>query len=171
MRIEVLESAKVDKRRQEELAKRVHREFGQVEIVRTHKWTEPTWTLLGFENADLVSFLNIIDRQGEVDRKPAHLLGLNNVITEPAHRGKGYSKKLNQAALDFMKKQDTEALGVLFCADDLLPFYFSLGWKKFLGTTTIWQPTGEKVWPSNCMTYSFGEVTPVKEINLKGLPW
>ncbi len=171
MKIEILESAKVEESLRNDLAKRIHREFGHVEVVRTHKWAEPTWTLLGLENNELVSFLNIIDRQGQVDGKPFHLLGLNNVITEPVHRGKGYSKKLNQAALDFMKKKDTQALGVLFCADDLLPFYSSLGWKKFSGQTTIWQPSGEKVWPSNCMTYSFEVPIAFKEINLKGLPW
>jgi predicted acetyltransferase len=171
MKIEIIESTKIGEDLSRELAKRVQREFGHVEIVKTHKWAEPTWSFLGWKNDEVVSFLNIIDRQGQVDGKQVQLLGLNNVITEPNHRGKGYSKKLNLAALDFMSKQNPDGLGVLFCADNLMPFYSSLGWEKFSGKTIVWQPSGEKVWPSNCMTYSFGAMAPLGEINLKGLPW
>lgn len=156
---------------QQELKFRVDREFGSVSIVRDHVWAEPTWVLMGFIEDQLVSFLNIVDRQVLADGEPVHFLGLNNVITEPEHRGHGYSSQLNRIALDFMLEIDPNACAFLFCADDLISFYSQLGWKKFEGKVTVSQPAGDKIWPSNAMYHDLTGTRSWKTVHLCGFPW
>jgi predicted acetyltransferase len=154
-----------------DLKRRVDREFGNVPIVQNHEWSEPTWALLGFEGEQLVSFLNIVDRTVQADAESVHVFGLNNVITEPEFRGRGYSKGLNQAALAFMRQTDPHACGFLFCADDLIAFYERLGWKVFGGQVIVSQPTGDKKWTSNAMYYDLLGQRDWQQIHLCGLPW
>jgi hypothetical protein len=93
------------------------------------------------------------------------------LITEPLHRSQGYSRQLNQAAIEFMRDLDVNASGFLFCADDLIPFYSALGWKKFEGEVTVSQPSGDKRWPSNAMFYDLSGSRSWKIVHLCGLPW
>lgn len=156
-----------------ELKARVDREFGHVEIVRNHVWSEPDWVFILKSGDEIASFLNLVDRQGFADGKPMHLVGLNNVITEPTHRNKGFSRRLNKVAIDHMRSMDDNAYGLLFCADELVPFYQKLGWSKFNGKVLVEQPSGEQEWKSNCMLFPLGSShsRPNLKINLNGLPW
>ncbi|MBX9671769.1 MAG: GNAT family N-acetyltransferase [Candidatus Obscuribacterales bacterium] len=155
----------------QELSDRVATEFGDVPIVREHVWAEPTWAFLGLIDDHLVTFLNIVDRNARADDAPVRLFGLNNVITDPQHRRKGYSKQLNQSAIGFMTEKDPNAFGFLFCADDLIPFYTRLGWRKYQGEVTVSQPSGDKLWPSNAMLYDPANTVSWKTVHLCGLPW
>jgi hypothetical protein len=171
MRIERYLAIELPATLQEELEKRADREFGNVPIVREHVWAEPTWAFLGFVDEQLVSFLNIVDREVRADGNPVHFFGLNNVITEPQHRGRGYSNRLNSAAIAFMSESDPDACGFLFCADDLIPFYENLGWKKFAGEVIVSQPSGDKRWPSNAMFYDLSRSRSWMTVHLCGPPW
>lgn len=57
------------------------------------------------------------------------LRGLGAVFTYPAFRGEGYARQVVQAATDFILKSDAD-IGMLFCAEKLVPFYASFGWEK-----------------------------------------
>lgn len=154
-----------------ELSNRVDREFGHIPIVREHVWATPTWAFMGFVDDQLVTFLNIVDRQVMADGQPLHCFGLNNVITDPQHRQQGYSSQLNKVAQEFMHETDPSGCGFLFCADDLLSFYKDRGWKKFEGAVTVSQPSGDKSWPSNAMFYDLIGDRSWQSIHLCGLPW
>lgn len=156
-----------------ELKTRVNREFGNVEIVRNHIWSEPTWVFVGKKLDQTVTFANVVDRTGTADGRPVHIFGLNNVITEPVFRGQGLSTEMISYIIEFMKNQDSVGLGLLFCADDLIGFYRKFGWRSFQGMVIVSQPTGEKIWSSNCMILPLSEESylPSTEINLNGLPW
>jgi GNAT superfamily N-acetyltransferase len=175
MRTEMHLVSKLPESMQIELKSRVDREFGSVPIVREHVWAEPTWAFLGFVDDQLVSFLNVVDRQVLADSETRHFFGLNNVITDPQHRGKGYSKVLNRNVIEFMSESDPNACGFLFCANDLIPFYTDLGWKKFEGEVIVSQPSGDKRWQSNAMFYDFSgshsQSQSWKTVHLCGLPW
>lgn len=171
MQIEKLSASHLDPTLRQDLKSRIDREFGHVPIVREHVWAEPDWAFLGYVDGELVSFLNLVDRNARADGNPVHLFGLNNVITEPQHRGHGYSTKLNQTAADFINELDKDACGFLFCADDLIPFYEKLGWKKYPGEVIISQPTGDKRWQSNAMIYSPAAAQSWQSVHLCGLPW
>jgi len=151
----------------------IDREFGQIEIVRAHRWAEPTWVVLGYDDDRLVSSLAVVDRHATADDQPLHLMGLSNVITEPAGRGRGYSRRLNAAALELMARQDPASLGMLFCADSLVSFYASLGWQPFRGSVMVSQPAGDRLWSSNCMVHTLGQQRSVafQQVHLRGLPW
>jgi len=155
----------------QELQARVNREWGDIAIVQEHVWSEPTWVFLAKVDEDIVSYLNIVDRTVTADDKPQHFFGLNNVITEPAHRGNGYATALNRKALEYMKDTDANACGFLFCADELIPFYQKLGWTQFTGEVTVSQPAGDKRWTSNAMLFDPNGHHQWHHINLCGLPW
>ncbi len=171
MRINKQLASQLTPSQQQELKNRVDREFGDVPIVREHSWAEPTWAFMGFVDNELVTFLNIVDRQVLADNQPVHFLGLNNVITEPQYRGQGYSSQLIRTALQFMHELDPKACGFLFCADDLVPFYTKFGWKKFEGDVTVCQPSGDKRWSSNAMFYDLTGARSWQSVHLCGLPW
>jgi predicted GNAT family N-acyltransferase len=172
VRVELIAAADAPAAMRAALADKVEREFGHVEIVRTHVWAEPTWLMLGHDGVRIVSFLSIVDRRATADDGPLHLFGLSNVITEPEARGRGHSFALNQQALAFMAEQDRVAIGLLFCADDLVRFYARLGWQRFAGRVTVEQPSGDRPWTSNCMVHGLGRTPPAAEhIHLRGLPW
>lgn len=173
MRINIEESRIASKELKTELQARVHREFEDVPIVRNHVWADPDWIITGSLEGRVVSFLNLIDRMAVADKESVHLFGLNNVITESNCRRKGYSLELNKKALSFMKDKDPKAYGLLFCADDLIPFYKKIDWQPFHGAVVVSQPSGKKRWPSNCMIHFLGkaEVFKPEEIDLCGLPW
>ncbi len=155
----------------QELKRRVDREFADVSIVREHVWAEPWLAISGSAEGQLVSFLNLVDRQVLTDDTATHFFGLNNVITEPEYRGKGFSTALNRYAIQVMQETDPQACGFLFCADALIPFYARLGWQKFDGTVTVSQPSGDKLWPSNAMYFDLSGTRHWKTVHLRGLPW
>jgi len=132
-----------------------------------------TWVVLGYDDDRLVSSLAVVDRHATADDQPLHLMGLSNVITEPAGRGRGYSRRLNAAALELMARQDPASLGMLFCADSLVSFYASLGWQPFRGSVMVSQPAGDRLWSSNCMVHTLGQQRSVafQQVHLRGLPW
>jgi predicted GNAT family N-acyltransferase len=172
VRIEIVATTDLPTQLRAELIARAQREFDPFEIVRAHVWAEPTWFLLGYEGDPLVTSLGIVDRHATADDRPVHLFGLNNVITEPEARGRGYSVALNQEALAFMARQDSAGLGLLFCADGLVDFYARLGWQRFAGRVTVTQPSGDRPWTSNCMLHGLGRAPPAADhVHLCGLPW
>lgn len=54
---------------------------------------------------------------------PIKIAGINNVITPKAYRGEGFASKMLSETLDFILGDLKSELGVLLCADNLIPFH------------------------------------------------
>jgi predicted GNAT family N-acyltransferase len=149
----------------------IQAEFGHIPIVQETTWATPDWTILQTENNAIVTFYNIIEREVLLDGSPYKIAGINNVITPPSFRGKGYSSQTltNTTSFLFDDLQSDHAL--LLCADAMIPFYNRLGWYTVNSTVYIEQPSGRKVWTANTMLLSPGQAVTPAVIDLQGTPW
>ena len=153
------------------IAELIEEEFGEIQIVKETEWTEPDWTIIYYQENKIVSVYNIIEREILLDSSPIKALGINNVITPKEERGKGYSSKLLRETESLVFDQFKSKIGLLLCADAMLPFYERLNWYKINCPVYFDQSNGIKTWAANCMLLTQNERLHPLEINLNGLPW
>lgn len=147
-------------------------EFGHLPLVRENEWSEPDFSYRAFEGEDLVAFCNIIRRTVRIDCKPVKVTGLNNVITLPARRGRGFASRLLRETQPRWANEFGSTAGLLLCADALVPFYASLGWERVTVPVRYSQPDGARTWPANCMLLEVPlNLRATREVDLCGLPW
>ena len=147
-------------------------EFEKYAIVRETDWAEADWTFLGFQGGELVAYFNLVDRVVRIDDAPVRVGGVNNMVTLPAHRGRGHaSRLLREAQPKWFDPMGFEA-GLLLCADGLVPFYERLGWLKLTCPVVYAQPDGEWTWKASCMLLEGGRrIAATRRVDLCGPPW
>jgi hypothetical protein len=146
-------------------------EFGHIPIVNETEWAIPDWTIIYFENKQITTFYNIVEREIIIDDKVFKIGGINNVITPKKFRGMGYASKTlrdtEKVIFDILKCD----LGVLLCADELISFYERLNWYKVECSVYFEQSDGKKLWKANTMILPKEKKLNPKRIELNGLPW
>src|SRR5690242_18200396 len=75
----------------------------------------------------LLSYAETVDADAVRAGRPIRVAGLSNVFTFPPHRNEGLASKIVQTANSLIDERDAE-MAILFCEDDLVPFYSALGW-------------------------------------------
>ncbi len=153
------------------LAQIIEEEFGHIPIVKETEWAKPDWTIVYYEDQQIATFYNIVEREIIMDNVKVKIAGINNVITPKAFRGKGYATKVLRETESLLFNDLQSAFGVLLCADALLPFYERLGWYQIDCPVYFNQSTGEQLWMANTMLLAPGKNVFPKVINLNGLPW
>ena len=126
----------------------------------------------GFRRRGDCGFYNVIERTVAIDGAQVRVAGLNNLVTMPAHRGRGVASRLLRETQPRWFDSIGAECGLLLCADALLPFYSRLDWEKVEARVSFAQPAGLRVWPANCMLLSpHRQAAATREIDLCGLPW
>lgn len=150
----------------------IDREFGHIPIVAEIEWSVPDWSIIIYEEGQIVAFVNLIERIIYVDTIACRAVGINNLITLNKYRGKGYGQKLMLAAKHMICGRLRSQLGILLCADNLIPFYQKLNWREIQCTVLFNQTYGKRTWEAKTMILSFGNLpnSPC-QIDLNGLPW
>ena len=154
-----------------ELNSYIKNEFGHIPIVHEITWATPNWTIINYAENQIAAFYNIVERQIIIDGIKYKAAGINNVITPNKFRGKGFASGTLKETESFIFGNLNCALGLLLCADALIPFYEKLHWYKVDCQVYFNQPGGQKVWQGNTMLHSKQEKLNPEEINLNGLPW
>jgi len=75
----------------------------------------------------LLSYAEIVETSALRDGRQIRVAGLSNVFTFPPYRKEGHATKTVLAANSVIDGRDPE-VAILFCEDELVPFYGSLGW-------------------------------------------
>ena len=156
-----------------ELQCHIDTEFGHVPFVQAHTWANPDWSVIKYESNSIATFYNIVLRQITIDGQQYKAAGINNVITPKAYRGKGFATEVLSATENFLFEELGCSLGLLLCADALLPFYSRLGWRQVFPILYYDQPSGRQLYDSNVMILDpdkLDKLSPT-EIDLNGLPW
>lgn len=126
--IEVFKHSELSESVKTKLKSYIKIEFGHIPIVNETEWAIPDWTIIYFENKEIATFYNIVEREIIIDNEVFKISGINNVITPKKFRGMGYASKTlsdtEKVIFDNLKCD----LGVLLCADELVPFYERLNW-------------------------------------------
>lgn len=170
--IQVFEHEHLPGDRRPELAVAAGNEFDRFPIVRETRWAVPDWSVLGIVDDRLACFYNIVLRTVCFDGRPARVAGLNNLVTLPDYKGKGYASHLLRETEPLWFGRLGAAYGLLLCADALLPFYERLGWYSVSSAVRFAQPGGMRTWAANCMLLApHGRRSRPTEIDLQGLPW
>jgi len=146
-------------------------EFDQFAIVRETDWARPDWTWL-IASPEPAAFYHLVERTVRMDGAEIRVAGLNNLVTLPAHRGRGAASELLRRTQPHWFDKLGAQMGLLLCADALLPFYTRLGWQRSHATVTFAQPRGARAWAANCMLLDPSRrPASCREIDLCGLPW
>lgn len=153
------------------LADLAHKEFGDFPIVANTKWASPDWVVLYFEDDHLVSYYNLIERYVMLDGEKLKAAGLNNLVTPEVFRRKGYATKLLAQTYNFFFNELKSDLGLLLCADNLIPFYEKLNWYRVKCPVIYNQPDGNVIWQANTMLLTRSLRLNPNKIDLNGLPW
>lgn len=106
-----------------------------------------------------------------IDNNEITIAGINNVITPKQFRGKGYATKLLRETENLIFNDLGSELGILLCADELIPFYERLKWYKVDCPVYFEQSDGENLWEANTMLLTPNKKIVPKQIKLNGLPW
>ena len=81
--------------------------------------------VLLYKDKVLVAYLNLIDACIKINGELSKIYGIGNVCAIKRHEG--YGKILMENINLFIK--DESRMGLLFCKQPLLNFYYNLGWK------------------------------------------
>lgn len=140
---------------------------------RFFTWARPQWSVLLWDGDELLSRVGLLVRDVSHNGIPKRIGGIGGVATHPASQGKGYaSQAMREAAKRFHEALNVD-YALLFCRDQLIPFYGRLGWKPFDGKIFVEQPQGKMEFTANgAMVMDVKEKAPLLGVlDLNGLPW
>jgi hypothetical protein len=169
--IKIKRHSDLDKSIKEELGWIIESEFGHIPLVKEISWATPHWTVIFYQDREIATFYNIVERTVCIDNKAFLVAGINNVITPNKFRGQGFSTFTLKETENFIFDDLKSSLALLLCADNLIPFYERLDWYKVDCPVYFDQPNGAKIWEANTMLRTKSKMITPKEINLNGLPW
>ena len=170
--LEILPYAQLPQTVRLELQTAVDQEFGHIPVVQSIQWATPDWAITLRVQQELATFYHLVERIILLDGRPYRAIGLNNVITLPAFRGRGHSTQVLRTTEPFWWQELHAELAVLLCADALVPFYERLGWHCTRAATYFAQPVGRRQWTVNTMLRSpKATLSQSTKINLQGYPW
>ncbi len=75
----------------------------------------------------LLSYAETVDAVAVRAGRQIRVAGLSNVFTFPPYRNEGLASKIVRAAHSLIDERRPE-MAILFCKDELVPFYSALGW-------------------------------------------
>lgn len=106
-------------------------------------------------DGEIVSVVQIFDRQMLIGGVPVRVGGVGSVGTRPAHRGRGYNTAVLRNAVEYMEREGYD-LSLLFTG--INGFYGRVGWQTFehVDEMTLHLPTLAPAFPFD------GEVRPIR---------
>ncbi|MEU5189387.1 GNAT family N-acetyltransferase [Streptomyces klenkii] len=96
----------------------------------------PVAMLLVAPDGGVRAALDILSKEIVHGGRTYRASGLSAVVTDTAHRGKGYGRRLVAAAREVIAASGTD-VGLFTCDRPLQPFYESAGWRLLPGTALI----------------------------------
>jgi predicted GNAT family N-acyltransferase len=137
----------------------------------TH-WSDVDWHILITVGEELVSHVEIVEREAFVGQESIRLGGIGGVLTLPAWRGRGLAKVGMQKTQAFMCEELGVDFGLLMCDQEVVPFYSKLGWVEVEGPLVYDQPEGKVVFDDKVMIFACSDMSwPQGMIDIRGYPW
>ena len=136
------------------------------------KWANADWTVMVWEEDELVSNVHIIERNALVGGHPVRLGGIGNIATKVEWRGRGYSSSAMKVAQEFLINTLKVDFGLMTCFAWLVEYYEKMGWKIVADHLIMEQADGRKTlnYPVLVLPVIKKDL-PDGEIDLCGLPW
>ncbi len=136
------------------------------------KWADPDWAVMVWEDEELVTTVQIVERLARVGRRSLRLGGIGNVSTKVEWRGRGYATAALKAAQEFLAGSLKVDFGLMICTEPMISYYEKMGWKKVAASLLMEQEEGKKPLNYPVMVLPVLEKEwPEGTIDLLGLPW
>lgn len=138
------------------------------------QWAAPHWRVLIWnDDAQLISHIGVITREADYQGKRVLLGGIGGVETHPQARKRGFASAGLVRAGEFLCTECDVDFSLLFCSEELLPFYGRFGWKQFRGDVLIMQTSGKaKMTVQESMVLPGKQTAPLDGVlDLCGNPW
>lgn len=138
-----------------------------------YTWSVPQWSLLLWEQDQLVSHVGVVVRDVDSNGQIKQIGGIGGVMTDSAKQGQGLASRTMREAAIRLDKDLHVTYALLFCRQELVPFYSRLQWKPFQGQVFVEQSTGTIDFTANgAMVLDVNEHAPLAgKVDLQGLPW
>jgi predicted N-acetyltransferase YhbS len=134
---------------------------------------EPSAVLTLALDGEVISRVEMFQRQVNWGGDRLRLLGIGGVWTAPAHRRLGHARVLVEQAHALAGKWGYDGT-ILFSLKGLIPYYQGLDYAVHQGTTTIRQPEVRVIpLPEEVfvLTRPVGHLPEVQSVEIEGLPW
>jgi GNAT superfamily N-acetyltransferase len=136
------------------------------------EWLTPEYALVGYLNEKPVSHVGLVFRIIQVGEQFLRVAGIGGVSTHPDFQRRGYAARVMHAAQEWLSALPEIPFGMLFCSEERVPFYASLGWRVINAPMFIGAAGKRQLFDSPRMILLLhGEEWPVGEIDLHGWPW
>jgi aminoglycoside 2'-N-acetyltransferase I len=148
-------------------------EGGEDEFDEGIEWGGPSdWNVLGWVGDKLVSQICVIRRTIRVGDQTLCIGGIGGVATHPDWRKHGYARALLQAAEELMRREGGFDFGMLFCAEEKIPFYGKSGYIQVYNPLYITQKSGKMLFNDIKMVLPLSNKPwPEGNIDVQGKPW
>jgi aminoglycoside 2'-N-acetyltransferase I len=137
-----------------------------------YEWRPKQRHLYVEEDGRLVGHVGLLADVVRVGDETVAVQGVGGVVTRPEAQGRGYARLALRRAVELMRAEPGAEFGMLYCRDELVPFYASLGWQLVEDESEFWQPAGRVVSPFRVMVLQLGtRAWPKGRVIVEGLPW
>ena len=135
-------------------------------------WRPKDLHFLLYAEGLLVSHVGGLKNVVNINGESATVGGVGGVVTIREARKKGFARQLMQHTIKFFKREWEVDAGLLFCPQQMVAYYESLGWESVSNTVLIEQPNGQIASPLHVMVLPFDERSwSAGSIELQSLPW
>ena len=136
------------------------------------KWATADWTVMVWEDEELVTNIHIIERTASAGEQQVRLGGIGNLATKLEWRKRGYATAALKTAVDFLHDPLKVDFGLMIATEKMIPSYEKRGWKEVSQSMRIEQPDGKQTFEIPVMILPVCKKEwPEGGIDLCGLPW
>lgn len=136
------------------------------------RWRGKDFHILVDVDGRAVAHVGMLQHTVSVGSRPVQVCGIGGVVTTPEAQGRGCASRAMRYAEDFMRGGWAVDFGLLFCRDQLVPFYERLGWQLVEEPVKIEQPSGTITSPLFVMVLPCkAKRWPKGRVKLNSFPW
>lgn len=137
-----------------------------------YQWRAKTRHIFVEDDGLPVGHVGLLEASVSVGDESVEVCGIGSVVTRPEAQGRGYARRAMRRAEEIMRRETDAEFGMLYCRDELIPLYASLGWQLVKGENIFGQESGPVASPFNVMVLPLGEREwPAGKVVVEGLPW
>lgn len=137
-----------------------------------YEWRPKDLHLYVEEEGRVVAHVGLLEESVRAGRERVKVCGVGAVVTVPEAQGRGHARLAMRRAEQIMRDETAADFGMLYCRDELAPFYAALGWRLIEDESEFGQPSGSLVSPFRVMVLPLrGGAWPAGRVAVEGLPW
>ena len=152
-------------------------DFGEWDPDQPYGYAPHDVHVIATRDGEAVGHVGWARRSITVGGRPVRIAGVGGVLVAPSGRGHHLGQRLMRAAVDSMRAHSDAEFGYLGCAESVVPFYVSCGWRRIVAAERCigldGQPTQTAPGAPLLVMPLRGteQLWPAGEIDLQGRPW